>query len=116
MRHTVFIYYDVSVLIAKISCTVDYRELFALLRIADIIQVDAVNVIATCNFLGYPAQVIGCSWISRVKEYEVNKGKLYGLRVYAKALKRYVSLAIWYPMDGRTDKWQLYYLLSYGFL
>jgi hypothetical protein len=31
----------------------------------------------------------------------VNKGKLYGLRVYAKALKRYVSLAIWYPMDGR---------------
>ena len=33
----------------------------------------------------------------------MNKGKLYGLRVYAKAFKRYVSLAIWYPMDGRTD-------------
>lgn len=43
--------------------------------------------------------------LTRCKEYEVNKGKLYGLRVYAKALKRYVSLAIWYPMDGRTDKW-----------
>ena len=39
----------------------------------------------------------------------MNKGKLYGLRVYAKALKRYVSLAVWYPMDGRTDKWQLYF-------
>ena len=36
--------------------------------------------------------------LTRCKEYEVNKGKLYGLRVYAKALKRYVSLAIWYPM------------------
>ena len=38
-----------------------------------------------------------------------NKGKLYGLRVYAKVLKRYVSLAVWYPMDGRTGKWQLYF-------
>ena len=47
--------------------------------------------------------------LTRCKEYEVNKGKLYGLRVYAKAFKRYVSLAIWYPMDGRTDKWQLYF-------
>ena len=47
--------------------------------------------------------------LTRCKEYEVNKGKLYGLRVYAKALKRYVSLTIWYPMDGRTDKWQLYF-------
>ncbi len=47
--------------------------------------------------------------LTRCKEYEVNKGKLYGLRVYAKALKRYVSLAVWYPMDGRTDKWQLYF-------
>ena len=47
--------------------------------------------------------------LSRCKEYEVDKGKLYGLRVYAKALKRFVSLAIWYPMDGRMDKWQLYF-------
>ena len=29
--------------------------------------------------------------LTRCKEYEVNKGKLYGLRVYAKAFKRYVS-------------------------
>ena len=47
--------------------------------------------------------------LTRCKEYEVNKGKLYELRVYAKALKRYVSLSFWYPMDGRTDKWQLYF-------
>ena len=32
--------------------------------------------------------------LTRCKEYEVNKGKLYGLRVYAKAFKRYVSLAV----------------------
>ena len=42
----------------------------------------------------------------------MNKGKLYGLRVYAKALKRYVSLAVWYPMDGKTDKWQLYFSID----
>ena len=47
--------------------------------------------------------------LPRCKEYEVNKGKLYGLRAYAKALKRYVSLSVWYPIDGRTDKWQLYF-------
>ena len=47
--------------------------------------------------------------LTRCKEYEVNKGKLYGLRVYAKALRKFVSLSIWYPMDGRTDKWQLYF-------
>ena len=47
--------------------------------------------------------------LTRCKEYEVNKGKLYGLRVYAKVLKKFVSLSIWYPMDGRTDKWQLYF-------
>ena len=39
----------------------------------------------------------------------MNKGKLYGLKAYSKALKRFVSLAVWYPMDGRTDKWQLYF-------
>ena len=39
--------------------------------------------------------------LTRCKEYEVNKGKLYGLRVYVKTLKGYVSLAVWYPMDGR---------------
>ena len=47
--------------------------------------------------------------LTRCKEYEVNKGKLYGLRVYAKAIKKFVSLSSWYPMDGRTDKWQLYF-------
>ena len=43
----------------------------------------------------------------RCAEYEVNKRKLYSLRAYAKALKRYVPLSVWYPMDGRTGKWQL---------
>ena len=47
--------------------------------------------------------------LTRCKKYKVNKGKLYGLRVYAKAFKRYASLAVWYPMDGRIDKWQLYF-------
>ena len=47
--------------------------------------------------------------LTRCTEYKVNKGKLYELGVYAKALKRYVSLSIWYPMDGRTDKWYLYF-------
>lgn len=47
--------------------------------------------------------------LTRCTEYEVNKGKLYGLRVYAKALKTFVSLSVWYPMDGRSDKWQLYF-------
>lgn len=42
-------------------------------------------------------------------EYNVDKGKLYGLRAYSKALKRYVSLAVWYPLDERTDKWQIYF-------
>lgn len=35
--------------------------------------------------------------LTRCKEYQVNKGKLYGLRVYAKALKRYVP----YPSGTR---------------
>ena len=47
--------------------------------------------------------------LDRCKEYEVNKGKLYGLRAYAKALKRYISLSVWYPIEGRKDKWQLYF-------
>ena len=48
--------------------------------------------------------------ITRCTDYKVNKGKLYGLlKAYSKALKRFVSLAVWYPMDGRTDKWQLYF-------
>ncbi|MBS6468076.1 MAG: transposase [Bacteroides sp.] len=47
--------------------------------------------------------------ITRCTEYKVNKGKLYGLKAYSKSLKRFVSLAVWYPMDGRADKWQLYF-------
>lgn len=47
--------------------------------------------------------------LSQCTEYEVNKGKLYRLRVYAKALKKFVSLSVWYPMEARTDKWQLYF-------
>ena len=39
----------------------------------------------------------------------MDKGELYGLRVYAKALKRYVSLSVWYPTDRRTGKWKLYF-------
>ena len=46
---------------------------------------------------------------SRCTEYEVDNGKLYGLKAYSKALKRMVSLAVWYPDGDRTDKWQLYF-------
>ena len=41
---------------------------------------------------------------SRCTEYEVDNGKLYGLKAYSKALKRMVSLAVWYPDGDRTDK------------
>ena len=43
---------------------------------------------------------------SRCTEHEVDKGKLYGLKAWSKALKRMVSLAVWYPDEDRTDKWQ----------
>ena len=46
---------------------------------------------------------------SRCTEHEVDKGKLYGLKAWSKALKRMVSLAVWYPDEGRADKWQLYF-------
>ena len=41
---------------------------------------------------------------TRCTEYKVDKGRLYGLKAYSKALRRFVILAVWYPMDGRTDK------------
>ena len=44
---------------------------------------------------------------SRCTEHEVDKGKLYGLKAWSKALKRMVSLAVWYPDEGRADKWHL---------
>lgn len=47
--------------------------------------------------------------LTRCTEYIADKGKLYGLKVYAKALKRFVSLAVWYPDDETTYKWQLYF-------
>ena len=46
---------------------------------------------------------------TRCTEYKVDNGRLYGLKAYSKALRRFVILAVWYPMDGRTDKWQLYF-------
>lgn len=46
---------------------------------------------------------------SRCTEHEPDKGKLYGLKAWSKALKRMASLAVWYPDEGRTDKWQLYF-------
>ena len=32
--------------------------------------------------------------LTRCKEYKVNKGKLYGLRVYVKTLNKFVSLSV----------------------
>ena len=46
---------------------------------------------------------------SRCTEHEADKGKLYGLKAWSKALKRMVCLAVWYPDEGSTDKWQLYF-------
>ena len=46
---------------------------------------------------------------SRCTEHEADKGKLYGLKTWSKALKRMVSLAVCHPDEGRTDKWQLYF-------
>lgn len=31
---------------------------------------------------------------------------------FSKALKHFMSLAVWYPIDGRTDKWQLYFSMD----
>lgn len=42
-------------------------------------------------------------------EHEVDKGKLYGLKAWSWVLKRMVSLAVWYPDEDRTDKWQFYF-------
>ena len=46
---------------------------------------------------------------SRCTEYEVDNGKLYGLKAYSKALRRMVSLAVWYPDGNRDGRWQLYF-------
>ncbi len=39
--------------------------------------------------------------LSRCAQYEVSKEKLYGLRVYAKALKRYAGITNWQSTDFR---------------
>ena len=37
--------------------------------------------------------------ITRCTGYKVGKGRLYGLKAYSKALKRFVNLAVWYSLD-----------------
>ena len=46
--------------------------------------------------------------LTRCKE-QGEQRKIYGLRVYALKLSKGMFPCIWYPMDGRTDKWQLYF-------
>ena len=46
---------------------------------------------------------------TRCTEYAIDKGNLYGLKAYSKSLKRFVSVAIWYPNENQTDKWQIYF-------
>ena len=47
--------------------------------------------------------------LSRCEEVPVDNGRLFGMKAYSKALKRMVKLAIWYPDEESTDKWQLYF-------
>lgn len=37
------------------------------------------------------------------------QGKAIRFEGICKSSQRYVSLSVWYPIDGRTDKWQLYF-------
>ena len=100
-------------------------------RISNIVVADAFFSKSTCRFRndavlfyptaekptgrrGRPPKYDGAIDFSRLDtsrctEHEVDKGKLYGLKVWSKALKRMVSLAVWYPDEDRTDKWQLYF-------
>ncbi len=45
---------------------------------------------------------------SRCDRLECDKGELFSLKAYSKALRRAVRLAVWYP-DGRMNGWQLYF-------
>lgn len=47
--------------------------------------------------------------LSRCVEHQIDKGKLYSLKAYSKPLKRYVTLAVWYPDENNMCKWQLYF-------
>ena len=46
---------------------------------------------------------------TRCVELHVDNGHLFGLRAYSKSLKRFIKVAIWYPIEGRMDKWQIYF-------
>lgn len=35
--------------------------------------------------------------------------RLIGLKAYAKSLKRFIKVAVWYPIEGKMDKWQIYF-------
>ena len=47
--------------------------------------------------------------LTRCVELQVDKGRLFGLKAYSKSLKRFIKVAIWYPIEGRMDKWQIYF-------
>ena len=46
---------------------------------------------------------------TRCVELHVDNGRLFGLKAYSKSLKHFIKVAIWYPIEGTTDKWQLYF-------
>ena len=46
---------------------------------------------------------------TRCVELHVDNGRLFGLKAYSKSLKRFIKVAIWYPIEGRMDKWQIYF-------
>ena len=46
---------------------------------------------------------------TRCVELQVDHGRLFGLKAYSKSLKRFIKVAVWYPIEGRTDKWQIYF-------
>ena len=46
---------------------------------------------------------------TRCVELRVDKGRLFGLKAYSKALKRTIKVAVWYPDADSMDKWQVYF-------
>ncbi len=47
--------------------------------------------------------------MTRCIELNVDKGRLFGTKAYSKSLGRNIKVAIWYPDENSTDKWQLYF-------
>ena len=47
--------------------------------------------------------------LSRCKELDVDKGRAFSLAVYARSLKMWVSLVVWYPDGDLTKGWKLYF-------